>query len=364
MKFVHGSMREMRSARGRSLVIGSINTAGQAATWARAVRRHTDATAVSWQAEGITGTSHLKFPVDETIPSRDLTRLGFVRRLLALGFSASHVLLESGRTFVVRGSKRATLLSALVLRALGTRPAFVFHGSDIRIPSMFRDTHPEGLFSDPQEPRTITLEGRTRAMHRFLRRWPFPVFVSTPDLLRYVPSARWLPLVPEDVWFDPMAPIEVNRTRPRVLHLPSSRTTNNSDAIENTLSRLAGEGLVDFRSLAGVPPAEVRSHVGWADLVVDKIGLGGYGVMATQVLASGRILIGDVDEVVRAAAPELPIVQVSVNTLEQAVRDLVSDRSSWSARAAAGKLFARKYHDGRYSASVLAKWMGVPSVRA
>jgi hypothetical protein len=236
----------------------------------------------------------------------------------------------------------------------------VFHGSDIRIPSVYRASHPGTLFSDPLDPRTITLEESTGSMHAFLKRWPFPLFVSTPDLLRYLPSARWIPVIPEDEWFTSIAPIESSRPKPRFLHLPSSRASNSSDEIESTLHRLASEGLVEFRCLTGIPPTEVRAHVAWADVVVDKIGLGGYGVMAVQVMASGRLLIGDVDQIARAEVPDLPLIQSSIGTLEQVIRDLVADRSTWAARAAAGEAFARKYHDGRYSAAVLAKWMGVP----
>jgi len=350
----------MKASHKSTLVIGSINTAGQATSWSRAVREHTNATALSWQAEGVTGKSLLRFPVDEVIPTSDLSRSGFVRRLLRLNSVASHVLFESGRTHIVRGSKAATLFAAIVLRVLGKKPAIVFHGSDIRVPSIYRASHPGALFSDPSDPRTITLERTTRAMHAFLKRWPFPLFVSTPDLLRYLPGATWIPVIPEPEWFAPMAPIEPKRQKPRFLHLPSNRESNSSGEIEVVMHNLADEGLVEFHTLSGIPPAEVRQHVEWADVVIDKIGLGGYGVMAVQVMASGRLLIGDVDQIVRDAVPELPLIQSSTSTLEQVIRDLVADRSTWAARAAAGHAFARKYHDGRYSAAVLAKWMGVP----
>jgi hypothetical protein len=82
--------------------------------------------------------------------------------------------------------------------------------------------------------------------------------------------------------------------------------------------------------------------------------------MGAEVMASGRLLIGDVDQIVRDELPDLPLIQGAIRTLEQVIRDLVADRSTWAARAAAGQAFARKYHDGRYSAAVLAKWMGVP----
>jgi hypothetical protein len=123
---------------------------------------------------------------------------------------------------------------------------------------------------------------------------------------------------------------------------------------------LHDEGVIEYRSITGVTPAEVRAHVQWSDIVIDKIGLGGTGVMGAEVMASGRLLIGDVDQTVRDELGDLPLIQSSTGTLEQVIRDLVADRSTWANRAAAGQAFARTYHDGRYSAGVLAKWMGVP----
>jgi hypothetical protein len=100
--------------------------------------------------------------------------------------------------------------------------------------------------------------------------------------------------------------------------------------------------------------------VEWSDIVIDKIGIGGTGVMGAEVMASGRLLIGDVDQIVRDELSDLPLIQSSTSTLDQVIRALIADRTTWAARAAAGQAFARKYHDGRYSAAVLAKWMGVP----
>ena len=82
--------------------------------------------------------------------------------------------------------------------------------------------------------------------------------------------------------------------------------------------------------------------------------------MGAEVMASGRLLIGDIDQIVRDELDAIPLVQSSIATLESVIRGLVADRSTWAARAAAGQTFARKYHDGRYSAEVLARWMGVP----
>jgi hypothetical protein len=76
-------------------------------------------------------------------------------------------------------------------------------------------------------------------------------------------------------------------------------------------------------------------------------------------MAAGRLLIGDIDQSLCDELPDLPHIQSSLASLDQVIRELTADRSTWAARAAAGHAFARKYHDGRYSAAVLAKWMGV-----
>jgi hypothetical protein len=162
-----------------------------------------------------------------------------------------------------------------------------------------------------------------------------------------------------DHWFAAVQPIGYERARPRVLHLPSRRELFQSERVDQICNRLHDEGLIEYRSVTGVPPAEVRNHMEWADIVIDKIGLGVTGVMGAEAMATGRLLIGDVDQIVRDKLPDLPLIQSSISTLDQVIRDLVADRSTWAARAAAGEAFARKYHDGRYSAAVLAKWMGV-----
>jgi hypothetical protein len=272
----------------------------------------------------------------------------------------THLLIESGKPISVRGTVRRMLFQAATARRYGIRPALLFHGSDIRVPSMHAATHTDSPFHESLDGLTARLEQRTKQMHRWLRVWPFPIFISTVDLKRFVPRGRWLPIVPDASWFTPMSAISTDRPRPHVLHLPSRRALFQSDRVDQICQQLHDEGVIEYRSITGVSPGEVRAHVEWSDIVIDKIGIGGTGVMGAEAMASGRLLIGDIDQIVRSELPDLPLIQSSTSTLEQVIRDLVADRSTWAARAAAGQAFARKYHDGRYSAAVLAKWMGVP----
>ena len=280
--------------------------------------------------------------------------------LLRAPLKPTHLIIEGGKPISVRGSVRRMLFQAAIARRHGIRLALVFHGSDIRVPSLHAAVHPDSPFHENLDGLTAKLEQKAKQMRRWLRVWPFPIFISTLDLKRFVPRGRWLPVVPDASWFTPMSAISIDRARPHVLHLPSRRALFQSDRVDQICQQLHEEGLIEYRSITGVSPSEVRTIVEWSDIVIDKIGLGGTGVMGAEVMASGRLLIGDVDEIARADVPDLPLIQSSTSTLEQVIRDLVADRSTWAARAAAGEAFARQYHDGRYSATVLAKWMGVP----
>jgi len=347
------------STRERRLVIGMLNTAGQGTEWAHALTRFTNATAESWT---ITRPEEqvIQFAADRTFPLINGAADQAWIDLLNPESKPTHLIIESGKPISIKGTVRRMLFQAVTARRHGTRPALLFHGSDIRVPSVHRAAFVDSPFTQDHDGLTAKLERKTNEMRRWLNLWPFAIFISTLDLRRYVARGRWLPVVPDARWFTAMPAINIERSRPRVLHLPSRRVLFQSEQVDQICTRLHDEGLIEYRSVTGVPPAEVRTLVEWADIVIDKIGLGVTGVMGAEVMASGRLLIGDVDQIVRDELPDLPLIQGSIRTLEQVVRVLIADRTTWAARAAAGQAFARKYHDGRYSAAVLAKWMGVP----
>jgi hypothetical protein len=336
-----------------------LNTAGQAREWANAVRHNTPAAAESWGIKR-PEESAISFTADRTYTLVNGAADQAWKDLLQVPTKPTHLIIESGKPIAIRGTFRRMLFQALTARCHGIGPALLFHGSDIRVPSLHAASHTDSPFHESLDGLTAKLEAKTQTMRRWLRVWPFPIFISTVDLKRFVPRGRWLPIVPDASWFTPMLAISTDRPRPHVLHLPSRRTLFQSDRVDQICQALHEEGVIEYRSITGVTPAEVRAHVEWSDIVIDKIGIGGTGVMGAEVMASGRLLIGDVDQIVRDELSDLPLIQSSTSTLDQVIRALIADRSTWAARAAAGQAFARKYHDGRYSAAVLAKWMGVP----
>jgi hypothetical protein len=340
------------------LLIGPTNTVGQGSTWASIVRTHLGVEAEVWK--GKLGDDSYPYQVERTIQPeiRDAQERTALVKEITERFT--HVINESGQPFGSARSMRRVIQDAYGRRLRGVRTAQLFHGSDIRLPSMHRAENPDSPFHQSNDGLTEKLERLVSARRSRLNFWLGATFITTLDLHAYVSRATWLPVVIAPEWLTPAPAIDVATPRPKVLHMWTRRAFSQSEAIDKICSALHAEGLIEYRSVAGIPPEEVRALVLWADIVIDKVGFGATGVFSVEALASGRLVIGAVGDRARKILPEHPVIDATTKTFEGALRGLIADRSAWAARAAAGQAFARKYHDGRYSATVLAKWMGVP----
>src|SRR5665811_2516908 len=77
-----------------------------------------------------------------------------------------------------------------------------------------------------------------------------------------------------------------------------------SDLIDPLLERLHADGVIEYRRVQDIEPKEMPAIYGDADIVVDQLALGSYGVAACEAMAAGRIVLGHVSEQVRSAAQE------------------------------------------------------------
>ena len=340
------------------LLIGPTNTVGQGGTWASVVRAHLGVPAEVWKAK--LGDDPYPYQVERIIQPeiRDAQERAALVKEITEQFT--HVINESGQPFGSARSMRRVIQDAYGRRLRGVRTAMLFHGSDIRLPSMHRAENPDSPFHQSNDGLTEKLERLVSARRTRLNFWLGTTFITTLDLHAYVSRATWLPVVIAPEWLTPAPAIDVATPRPKVLHMWTRRAFSQSEAVDQVCTALHAEGLIEYRSVAGIPPEEVRAQILWADIIIDKVGFGATGVFASEALASGRLVIGAVGDRARKILPEHPVIDATTKTFEGVLRTLVADRSTWAARAAAGQTFARKYHDGRYSAAVLAKWMGVP----
>lgn len=344
------------------LLVAPTNSAGQGWAWARAAERLEGVVARTMQ---IDMNRFTRFPADQSVTrgeyrwSRRWQRAQ--RRAVLQG--VTHVLLESASPLFGDPHRRDVRGELRQLRHAGIEVALLFHGSDIRSPSRHRARARWSPFGPDGWDQTAALERVTAENAALAAEAGVPLYVSTPDLLVDLPDAQWLPVVVDpDRWATARAPF-ANRERPLVVHIPSRTIVKGTDLIDPVLQRLADEGLVDYRSITGLSNDEMVAAYGDADIVVDQLRIGTYGVAACEAMAAGRLVVSHVDEQVRAVVEQrcgeaLPIIEADAETLESVVRDIVAHPARFATAATAGPGFVRAHHDGSRSVQALRSFLG------
>ncbi len=338
------------------LLIGPANMAGQGYHWARAAERFLDGVS----AESLTaarGRSGFSFRTD-TVLSGPQQRGDLTWHRDRVLRDATHILFEAGRP-ILRDFHAGSMRNDVdELRAAGLHVGVVFHGSEIRDPSKHRELYPFTAFADPSEDLTERLQVVVGDIQQDIARFDGPRFVSTLDLLDFVPGAVWMPLVVGVDEYATDKPV-LERRRPVVLHAPSNSALKGSSFIDPALQSLHDDGLIEYRRVSGLPHTELVELVKNCDLVVDQAVLGHYGAFAAESMAAGRVTLAHVAPHVRALMPVgLPIVEITPPTVRDVVADLVRQRDAAIKTAHDGVEFARTVHDGRMAARALAGFLG------
>lgn len=341
------------------VLIAPVNYSGQGTAWARALEAADPDISARNMAIDVPGG--FSFAADLVVPVGTYHNdPDWQHRQLRAALQATHLLIEAEEPPFGRLLGRSVTAQAEALRSGGVNVAFLAHGTDVRLPSRHRTQNPWSHYDDPEiyAPRDETVAQRNIDLLTGCGR---PVFVSTPDLLVDLPYATWCPVsVDPDRW---CGPARTARRGPlRVAHAPSVGPIKGTNLILPTLERLVDEGVIVLDLIRGVPSAQVPARFAAADVVIDQMRIGSYGVAACEAMAAGCTVIGHVSAPVRALVREttgltLPIVEATAESIETVLREL-SARADLTRMGAAATTFVRTVHDGRWAAqALLSTWI-------
>jgi glycosyltransferase involved in cell wall biosynthesis len=212
-----------------------------------------------------------------------------------------------------------------ILRALRKKSVFHFLGSDIR--------------GKPRE--ELAYAGSAGAR-----------IVGSYDAIRWLPDAE---VVPPGIDLSAIAPAPPGgRARPVVLHAPSSRRRKGTDHVLAALDGLD----VEIDLVEGLDHREAFERYRRADIVVDQLNAGWYGVFAIEAMSLGKPVLTFLhEEAVRrteaAFGIEVPVVNVTAETLRERVRGLVESPGERRRIGAASRAYVERVHDAERMADRL-----------
>jgi glycosyltransferase involved in cell wall biosynthesis len=342
----------------RSLVIGPANSAGQAWNWARALERHYPhvvAESLMVNAGAFGFPCHVSVAPDD-FHANYAWMVDYAWHVLR---ERTHVLFEAGRP--IMGQPRGGLFDRDVpsLQNAGLRTGIVFHGSEIRDPRRHAELYRYSPFVATHEQNVERLQLAVDTLAPRVADFAGPKYVSTPDLLDFVADAMWLPLVVDVDALASDGPV-LERSRPIVLHAPSNGALKGSAVIDPILQSLHDRRVVEYRRVSGMTHGQLIEVIRDADIVVDQILLGSYGVLACESMAAGRVTVAHVADRVRdRVAAHIPLVEATPADFAEVIGRIVDGRDEFIKMASGGPDYVRRFHDGTKAARVLGGFLNL-----
>ena len=231
------------------------------------------------------------------------------------------------------------------LKRRGKTVLATFLGSDARPP----ENCPCGNSECPCFDEAPDRKRRANAMIEAADR----IFYTNPDLRHYLPESARFILYPnvDPRAIEPVPPSTGSGERDELIvaHAPTHRGIKGTDKIIEVVDRLRADGVgLRLELHEGVSRDEVVERCRDADIVVDQLRLGWYGVFAAEMMALGKPVLTYIREDEPADNPlgdELPVIRTAPATLADDLRAIAADPQRRVEVGAAGRAFVETHHD-------------------
>lgn len=231
-----------------------------------------------------------------------------------------------------------------LVKALGGKVVFHYHGCDVRNRAYMLEHHARATCTECDP---FCIPERQRKILASARRFADAELISTPDLLDSAPHARHLPVAAEMSAYrfsPPEGPAKL------VVHAPTNRLIKGTRyvqaAFEALEPRFPG---VRFLIAEKLPWKDLVALLAQADVVVDQLFMGWYGMVAVEAMALGKPVLCFIRPDFEPQLHDCPIVRCTREDLVESLsRILAGDE-----RGAIGER-GRAYVEREHAAPVIA----------
>lgn len=224
-------------------------------------------------------------------------------------------------------------------RALGRKVVFHYHGCDVRNRAHMLATHARVTCTECDP---FCIPARQRRILASARALVDLELVSTPDLLESAPRARHLPVAIEleDYPFVPA------RAEPRlVLHAPTNRLIKGTRYVEAAFDRLRPRfPRVTFEIVERVPWQGLRERMREADVVVDQLFMGWYGMVGVEAMALGKPMLCFIRDDFEPRLRDCPVVRSSIEDVAARLEQVLVDAALRARLGEAGRAYVEREH--------------------
>lgn len=235
---------------------------------------------------------------------------------------------------------------------LGKKVFFEFHGSDLRD---YYEAHERNPYL--QVEGTDKSREKLKKRNRKICKYADGIILHDDELIEYLPKDHPpVYVVPLRVDVEKIKPVyvEQNRECVRIVHAPTNRKVKGSEAVFRAIDILKEKYQVELVCVENKSQEEALELYKTADIIVDQLCIGTYGVFAIESMALGKPVVTYITDDMKQRLPEdLPICSANPDTIERVLEILIRDAQLRYKLGVQGKEYVEKYHDYRKNAQML-----------
>lgn len=240
-----------------------------------------------------------------------------------------------------------TGLDLVALRAQNKKVIINFRGSEARLHSLFKkyspynyvDENPDGLVTKfPEESQKKYID--------FAKGVASHILVPDPELQSYVPGSVIVPRGIDLKKWDNVG-ISYGNKKPLVIHAPSRRGVKGTSHVFQAVKELREEGFdFDFQLVENMENDAARALYQRADIVIDQLRIGWYGVLAAECMALGKPVISYVrDDLLGYFNEDLPLHVANPLNIKEKLEELITDEALRRHYSVKSRKFCENEHD-------------------
>jgi glycosyltransferase involved in cell wall biosynthesis len=139
-----------------------------------------------------------------------------------------------------------------------------------------------------------------------------------------------------------------------VLHAPTNRLIKGTRHVEAAFERLRPRFPgVRFEIVERLPWSELRDRLAEADVVVDQLFMGWYGMVAVEAMACGKPVMCYIRPEFESRLRGCPIVRTTIESLEDRLAALLESTDRRRTFGGEGRSYAKREHAARLVAERL-----------
>ncbi len=231
-----------------------------------------------------------------------------------------------------------------ILKLFRKKILYEFHGSDVRDYKLALKRNKYFPFSGDEENQK-KLKKRNRKICKIAD----GIIIHDYELRAYLPQKQknvfYVPLRLDIALFAPCYP-QLNVEQVTIVHAPSNSDGKGTKYIIDAIDKLKAKYPINFILVQNQTQDKAIEIYKKADIIVDQLYGGTYGVFAIEGMALGKPVITYImEDVINTFPKELPIQSANIDNIENVLEKLILSPQLRYELGRDGRRYAENYHD-------------------